>query len=139
LARAGAPLVLGTDGHMTIDMFEEARGVELDERLRTGRRGHFRPGQLAGMLTSSGAASLGWDEGGRIQPGALADLTTIRLDTVRTAGARAVDPLAPVLYAAAAVDVDSVIVGGQVIVSDGRHRSIDAARELESAVLGALP
>jgi cytosine/adenosine deaminase-related metal-dependent hydrolase len=119
-------------------MFEEARGVELDERLRTGRRGHFRPGQIAAMLTSAGAASLGWDEAGRIEPGALADLTTMRLDTVRTAGARAVDPLAPVLYAAAAADVDTVMVGGEVIVSGGQHRSIDAARELEIAVTGLL-
>ncbi|HEX2308736.1 MAG TPA: formimidoylglutamate deiminase [Jatrophihabitantaceae bacterium] len=138
LARAGAPLVLGTDGHMTIDMFEEARGVELDERLRSGRRGHFRPGQLAVMLTSAGAASLGWDDAGCIEPGALADLTTVRLDTVRTAGARAVDPLAPVLYAATAADVDTVIVGGDVIVSGGRHRSIDAARELGAAIAAVV-
>jgi formiminoglutamate deiminase len=134
LARAGAPLVLGTDGHMTIDMFEEARGLELNERLRTGRRGHFRPGQLAAMLTSAGGASLGWDDVGRIEPGALADLTTVRLETVRTAGARAVDPLAPALYAATAADVDTVIVGGEVIVSAGRHRTVDAARELDAAI-----
>jgi cytosine/adenosine deaminase-related metal-dependent hydrolase len=123
---------------MTIDMFEEARGLELDERLRTGRRGHFRPGQLAAMLTSAGAASIGWDEAGRIEPGGVADLTAVRLDTVRTAGARAVDPVAPVLYAAAAADVDTVIIGGQVIVSDGRHRSIDAARELEAAIAAVV-
>ena len=32
--------------HAVIDLLEEARAVELDERLRTGRRGHFAPAEL---------------------------------------------------------------------------------------------
>jgi cytosine/adenosine deaminase-related metal-dependent hydrolase len=43
-----------------------------------------------------------------------------------------------VLYAAAAADVDTVIIGGQVVVSDGRHRSIDAAHELEAAIAAVV-
>src|SRR5262249_45744138 len=41
LAAAGSPLALGTDSHAVIDLFEEARAVELDERLRSLRRGRF--------------------------------------------------------------------------------------------------
>ena len=39
LAEADARLSLGTDCHALIDMFEEARAVELDERLESGERG----------------------------------------------------------------------------------------------------
>ena len=38
------------------------------------------------MATTDGHASLGWPDAGRIDAGALADLTTIGLDSVRTAG-----------------------------------------------------
>ncbi len=46
LADAGSPLSLGSDSHAVIDLFEEARAVELDERLRTERRGHFSAADL---------------------------------------------------------------------------------------------
>ncbi len=39
MRRMSARLVLGTDSHAMIDLFEEARAVELDERLATGERG----------------------------------------------------------------------------------------------------
>ena len=42
LADAGSPLCLGSDSHAVVDLFEEARAVELDERLATERRGHHR-------------------------------------------------------------------------------------------------
>ncbi len=48
LADAGAPLCTGSDSHAVIDPFEEARAVELDERLRSERRGH---------LSAAGAAA----------------------------------------------------------------------------------
>ncbi|MGI8882139.1 MAG: formimidoylglutamate deiminase [Jatrophihabitans sp.] len=138
LATAGCPIVLGTDGHMMIDMFEEARGVELDERLATGRRGHFTVPELLSAATSAGAASLGWNAG-RIAPGALADLTTVALDTPRTARARAGDPLAAALYSATSADVRTVVVGGTVIVQDGRHRSVeDVGGALADAISAVL-
>ena len=39
LVDAGATLALGSDSHALIDLFEEARAVELDERLASGERG----------------------------------------------------------------------------------------------------
>ena len=87
LRAAGANVTLGSDSHAVIDMLEEARAVELDERLATGVRGHHDAASLLEMATTNGHASLGWPDAGRIAPGSLADLTTIRLDSVRTAGA----------------------------------------------------
>jgi cytosine/adenosine deaminase-related metal-dependent hydrolase len=42
-----------------------------------------------------------------------------------------------VLFAGAAADVDTVVVGGREIVRDGRHARLDVAAELAEAI-GAL-
>ena len=72
----------------------------------------------------------GWPEGGRLEAGALADFVTVRTDSVRTAGA------APeqIVYAAGAPDVSTVVVGGETVVSDGRHRLGDVGRLLSDAI-----
>lgn len=134
LARAGAPLCVGSDGHMMIDLWEEARAIELDERLVSGHRGHLHAAELLEAATAAGASSLGWASG-RIAPGALADLVTVRLDTPRTAGARAGDPLAHTVFAATAADVSTVVVDGRIIVDDGQHVVVaDVGRALDAAI-----
>ena len=60
-----------------IDLFEEARRVELGERLASEQRGHFRAGELARAATTDGHASLGWPDAGEIAAGAIADLVTV--------------------------------------------------------------
>ena len=130
LAEAGSPLCLGSDSHAVIDLFEEARAVELDERLRTERRGHFTAAQLLDAATESGHLALGWTDAGRIAPGYRADLVTVALDSVRTAGTEA----GQAIYAATAADVRHVLVDGAPVVADGRHRTIDVARELGQAI-----
>ncbi len=40
------------------------------------------------------------------------------------------------MFAGAAADVHHVVVGGEVVVADGRHVRIDVARELERTVSG---
>ncbi|MDG4767496.1 formimidoylglutamate deiminase [Solwaraspora sp. WMMD406] len=130
LADAGCPLSLGSDSHAVIDLFEEARAVELHERLRTERRGHFGTGDLLTMATGAGHAALGWPDAGRIAVGARADLVTVRLDSARTAG---VDP-AGLVFAATAADVTDVVVDGRRVVTGGRHEWLDVPAELAAAV-----
>ena len=65
------PMAIGSDSHAMIDPFEEARAIELDERLASLRRGTHRPGELLAAATASGYRSLGWHDGGRIAVGAL--------------------------------------------------------------------
>jgi formiminoglutamate deiminase len=132
LRAAGAAITLGSDSHAVIDILEEARAVELDERLATGVRGHHDAPSLLEMATANGHASLGWPDAGRIAPGSLADLTTIRLDSVRTAGA--VDPLATAVFAATTADIHHVVIGGQVVVADGQHATLDVERELQAVL-----
>ncbi|MEO3868806.1 formimidoylglutamate deiminase [Nonomuraea sp. B12E4] len=121
LARAGSPLTLGSDSHAVIDLFEEARAMELDERLRTRRRGHWSAAALLRAATLDGHASLGWPEAGRIEAGALADLATVALDSVRTAGPPPSLGAETAVFAATAADVRHVVVGGRTVVRDGVH------------------
>jgi formiminoglutamate deiminase len=130
LADAGSPLSLGSDSHAVIDLFEEARAVELDERLRTERRGHFTPAELTHAATAAGHAALGWADAGTITVGGRADLVTVRLDSVRTA---AVPPVGA-FFAATAADVTDVLVDGRVVVRDGRHVSIDVPAALRRSI-----
>ena len=130
LADAGSPLTFGSDQQAMIDPFEELRGVEMHERLASGERGRFTPGDLIMMASEAGYRSLGWPDGGRIADAALADFVVVRSDTVRTTGTRP-DQIA---YAATAADVDQVVVAGEAVVRDGQHRLGSPARLLAAAL-----
>ncbi|HEX6469870.1 MAG TPA: formimidoylglutamate deiminase [Streptosporangiaceae bacterium] len=135
LRTAGSPICLGTDQHAVIDMFEEARAVELDERLRTRERGHWTAGELLAAATWNGHYGLGWPAAGRIEPGSYADLVTVGLDSVRLAGTDPAQAAAAVVFAATAADVRHVVVSGERIVRDGRHLRVpDVPGALAAAV-----
>ena len=135
LATAGARLTVGSDSQAVIDLFTEARRVELDQRLATGQRGHFTAAELAGVATVDGHASLGWPDAGELVAGALADLVTVDLGGPRLAGTTAATALESVLFAATAADVTGVVIGGRDVVSGGRHLLAgDVPAALESAL-----
>jgi formiminoglutamate deiminase len=138
LADAGSPLCLGSDSHAVVDLFEEARAVELDERLASGRRGNHRPADLLAAASEAGMAALGWDAG-RLAPGHLADLVTVTLDSVRLAGTRPAEAVDHLVFAATAADVTSVVASGRQIVADGQHLvvgDVPAALDRAIAALG---
>ncbi|EXG81068.1 formimidoylglutamate deiminase [Cryptosporangium arvum] len=128
LHEAGSPVSLGSDSHAVIDLFEEARAVELDERLRTRERGHWRAAEL--LRTAFAHDSLGWPDAGALRVGARADLVTLRTDTIRTAGFTPTTAAETAVFAAGAADVHSVVVDGRAIVADGHHTTVDAGRAL---------
>ncbi|CAN5433193.1 formimidoylglutamate deiminase [soil metagenome] len=136
LLAAGSSLSLGSDSHAVIDMLEEARAVDLDERLATGRRGTHDAPSLLLAATRACHMSIGDPSAGAIEPGARADLVSIGLSDVRTAGATADSALDAVVFAASAADVESVIRDCETIVSEGRHRSIDVAAALTRTIGG---
>jgi formiminoglutamate deiminase len=137
LSRAGSPLSLGSDSHAVIDLFEEARAMELDERLRTRARGHWTAAQLLRAATRDGHACLGWPDAGRLEAGALADFTTIALDSVRTAGPPARLGAETAVFAATAADVRHTVVAGRQIVRDGRHQLVEDVPAALSAAIAA--
>jgi formiminoglutamate deiminase len=131
----GSPLSLGTDSHAMIDLFEEARAVELNERLATGARGHHSADALLTAATAHGAAALGWDAG-VLAPGRLADFVAVDTDSVRMAGID--DPVAAVVFAATAADVTTVVLGGHLVVEDGIHLAIPDTAEMLAATIATL-
>jgi formiminoglutamate deiminase len=135
LQRAGSPLSLGSDSHAVIDLFEEARAMELNERLRSRTRGHWTAAALLRAASADGHAALGWDEAGALEPGALADFTTIALDSVRTAGPLPRLGAETAVFAASAADVSHTVVGGRHVVRDGAHALVpDVPKALAEAV-----
>jgi formiminoglutamate deiminase len=140
LASAGSPITLGSDSNAIIDLFEEASATELDERLATEQRGHFSAAELLRAASEDGQVSLGWDEAGRLEPGALADFVTVGLDSVRLAGTRPDAALEALVFAATAADVRSVVVAGREVVRGGQHLLVeDVAGQLDAAIKNLLP
>jgi formiminoglutamate deiminase len=138
LAAAGCPLTLGSDSHAVIDLLEEARGVEYAERLARQSRGHFTAQALLQAATCDGHASLGWPDAGQIVPGARADLVTVSLDSLRTAGPPGDLALETAVFAASAADVRTVVIGGRDVVRDGIHQLIPDVPARLSAAIRAL-
>jgi formiminoglutamate deiminase len=139
LTAAGCTLTLGSDSHAVIDILAEARGVEYAERLARRSRGHFTAQTLLSAATCHGHASLGWPDAGEIVPGAWADLVTVGLDSVRTAGADDGLALETAVFSASAADVRSVVIGGQDVVRDGVHLLVpDVTGELSRSIRAVL-
>jgi formiminoglutamate deiminase len=133
LQQAGARLTLGSDSHAVIDLFEESRALELDERLATQQRGHWTAAELLGAATAHG--SLGFADAGAIAIGQRADLVTIDTATPRTAGTGADEGTA--VFAATAADVTHVVADGRVVATRDDHEAV--GRELAAAIERLLP
>jgi formiminoglutamate deiminase len=124
------PFSLGSDSHAVIDLLEEARAVELDERLAVQRRGTIPAARLLDAASDDGQRALGWNAG-RIAVGHRADLVAVDLTSVRTAGGGATAE--NVVFAASAADVTDVVVDGRTVVADRRH-GLDVGRELADII-----
>lgn len=131
LAAAGVPLSVGSDSHAVIDLFEEARGIELHSRLSTGRRGVFAPHELMEAATVTGSASLGFPSAG-LKEGSSADFIVVDPESPRLAGLSEDTVLDTIVFAATAADVRDVFVDGRQIVTDGAHPGwVDARKAFD--------
>jgi len=110
LADAGCPLTVGSDSSAVIDMIEEARGLELDQRRATGHRVLHEPEELFNAATFNGMRALGWDAG-ELRAGMLADFVTL----LQPQPWRKLTP-AYVIYGFSGRDVTNVVVGGETVV-----------------------
>jgi cytosine/adenosine deaminase-related metal-dependent hydrolase len=128
LHRAGATLTLGSDSHAVIDLFEEMKALEMNERLATRQRGHWTAAELISAATAH--ASLGIPDAGTIAVGQRADLVTVDTTSVRTAGTGTDENAAA--FAATATDVTHVVADGRVVAVRADHEQI--GRELAAAI-----
>jgi len=135
------PLCLVSDSHAVIDILEEARAVELDERLASGRRGSHSPADLLEAATGNGSRSLGWDDIGRIEVGAQADMCSLDCSGVELAGTigpGGTNAASALVFAARAASVREVIVAGRTVASDGHHLGLGDVAKRMSEVISRL-
>jgi formiminoglutamate deiminase len=134
LDQAQVPLSIGTDQHVQVDPFLEVQRLELDQRLATSKRSIFAIDRLVEFGTTGGYRSLGWETGGRIAMGSPCDLTNVRLGSPRLSGI----PPDSLPLSLAAADVDTVVVAGNVIVSDGDHQLVPEVASLMKSEIERL-
>ncbi len=124
---AGVPVGIGVDGAGSNDggsMLTEMRLAMLAHRLM-GTHADYEPEKwmsphdILWMATRESARILGRDDIGRLAPGCAADVVLIDLGQLCYAGGLH-DPLACVLFVGDTGQVDTTIVGGRVLVSDGQ-------------------
>lgn len=110
------PLCLGTDSHIQIDMFEEARELEYLERLKRIERNLIsnRPAlTLMPTLHSNGEKAL------HIEPDG--DFITIDLDSPRLVGCDLGNMAEAMIFSASPSDVRDVFVGHRCVIGDRKH------------------
>ncbi len=132
LRAAGVQLSIGCDSHAVVDPFDETRAVELNDRLRLGRRGIHAPEALMSMGTMNGLKALGWGDHDPLAPGSPADFISVDLGGV--VGFDPADGIAGVLFGAGAGCVTDVVVGGRAVVRDGHNVSGHSPTGLRAAI-----
>jgi cytosine/adenosine deaminase-related metal-dependent hydrolase len=112
LVEAGCSLNFGSDSNAVIDIIEEARAIELDQRRSTGRRVLHQPEELLRAATVDGMRSLGWDAG-ELREGMLADFITLDQPSSQW---RELNP-SYIVFGFSRCDVVNVVVGGRTVVT----------------------
>jgi 8-oxoguanine deaminase len=135
LLEAGAPVGLGVDGSASNDssnMLAETRQALLAHRLGADPALWVTAEEALWMATRGGAACLGRDDIGCLEPGRAADLVLVDTRRLSYAGAGS-DPLAALVFTPFPEPVDTVIVNGRVVVEGGRLVGVDVPALVERA------
>jgi len=138
LMDAGAPVSLAVDGSASNDanhLLAEARLMLLLARTRP-KEFWLAAEDVWRAATSGGARVLGRSALGALETGALADLVLWDLETLDLAGAQS-DPLAALLFSAAAPRAHTVMVNGRLVVEDECIPGFDEAAQVKAHNLAA--
>jgi len=129
---AGVKVGLGVDGSASNDsshVFTEARQAMLLQRVSAGAAA-FSVQEALELASKGGAAVLGRDEIGSLEPGKAADFVGVGLNTLSMAGGAVHDPLGALLLCS--VDhVELSVINGRVVVQDGRLLTVDVGKLVE--------
>ena len=129
---SGVNVTLGTD-NMTENMFHALNfGLVLNRSLRDDSPPKPMPQDLLNWATLNGAKSVGMeDELGSIESGKLADLTFV--DLSRAHLVPAISPVSNLVHYGETGDVESVMVGGEFVMRQGKVLSMDEREVVEKA------
>jgi 5-methylthioadenosine/S-adenosylhomocysteine deaminase len=123
--KAGVNIAMGTDTYPR-DMIMNMRTASYFGKVASRNLYAASAAEVFNAATLGGATSLGRDDIGRLQPGAKADIVTIKLvrdDTLRFGPI--LDPIKALVECGTGDDVDTVIVNGVVRVEKGQIPNVD--------------
>jgi len=136
LISAGVDVGIAVDGSASNDgshLLDETRQAMLLARVRAGMNGASRSGgndqaimsarQALELATRGGAAVLGRNDIGSLEPGKAADFIALDLERIDYAGALH-DPVAAMTFCAP-VKVDYNVVGGKFVVKEGQLTTVE--------------
>ena len=137
----GVTVALGCDGSMSSDnqnLFEAMRLAGLVGNVRfphhTAR--WLEKADVWRMATANGARALGLDgDVGAIEPGRQADLALLRAGSTYLSPRS--DVLGSLVYVETGASVDTVLVGGRVVVREGRVLTVDEGKLRDRAQAAA--
>ncbi|HEY3749820.1 MAG TPA: amidohydrolase [Pseudonocardiaceae bacterium] len=139
LRAAGVAVGLGTDGPASnddLDLWEDLRLAAMLARLATGDATAVTAPDVLLMATRGGAAALGRDDIGALEPGRWADLAHVDADDSAFVGGLDVpDPqlVANLVWAAGSRAVRDVWVAGEQVVAGGVSTTVDQTAALAEA------
>ena len=132
LRRAGVRVGLGTDGPASgddLDVWAQARLAGLLARVTSGDAAALTASELLLMATRDGAAALGRDDLGALEPGRWADLVHVDLDDpVFTDPADDAQLLSNLVWAGGARLVRDVWVAGEQVLAAGEPTRVTRAQ-----------
>jgi 5-methylthioadenosine/S-adenosylhomocysteine deaminase len=132
LLAAGLRVGVGTDGPASnndLDLWEELRLAVLLARVSAGDASLLPAAEALALATRGGAAALGREDTGALEPGRWADLVLVRLDAAEFVPVLADrDLVSHLVWAASSKLVTDVWVAGRRVVEDGVCVTVDEER-----------
>ncbi len=130
---AGVDVGVGTDGPASnndLDVFDELRDAAMLAKHREDDASAL-PAPTAFDLATSGAAAATGLPGGRVEPGATADLAVVDLTAPHLQPVH--DPVSHLAYAVRAGDVRHTVCAGRVVMRDREVLTLDENRVIDRA------
>ena len=131
MLKAGINVCLGTDGaasNNTLNMMRELGLLSILHKGITGDPQAVNARTAFDIATKNGAMALGLDNVGEIKPGMKADLAILDLDRPNIQPLN--DPLAALAYSANGSEVETVMVGGKILMENRQYTTIDRDKVL---------